>query len=185
MNVRSATPEDAPAIARVHVASWQAGYRGILPDEVLDDLSVAERSERWHGYLTDPDNDIRTLVACDGDEVVGFVSLVAESRDDDVGQGTAEIAALYVDPERWRRGTGRALMDAALEALRRTGATEAALWVLEGNDRGRAFYAAYGLTPDGARQASDVGAPEIRLRCALRTAAATVSGGESTDSSRR
>jgi len=41
--IRPATPEDARAIAEVHVASWRYAYRGLLPDDVLDRLSVEER----------------------------------------------------------------------------------------------------------------------------------------------
>ena len=40
--IRTATPEDARAIAEVHVASWRAAYRGVLPDTYLDRLSVDE-----------------------------------------------------------------------------------------------------------------------------------------------
>jgi hypothetical protein len=38
--VRPATPDDADAIASVHVRSWQAAYRGIVPDAMLDALSI-------------------------------------------------------------------------------------------------------------------------------------------------
>lgn len=33
MRLRPAQPEDALAVARVHVRSWQAAYRGLLPDD--------------------------------------------------------------------------------------------------------------------------------------------------------
>jgi hypothetical protein len=36
--LRPATPADAPALARAHVASWRAAYRGILPDAVLPEV---------------------------------------------------------------------------------------------------------------------------------------------------
>jgi GNAT superfamily N-acetyltransferase len=160
MEIRPATPEDARAIAGVHVRSWQAGYRGIVAGEVLDALSVEERTGLWDGFLTDPDNDIRTLVADDDGAIVGFVSFLHEARDDDL-DGVAEIPALYVDPSHWRRGVAMALMDAALA---RIGDRDVVLWVLEDNARGRAFYAGRGFTPDGARQRSGVDAPEIRLR---------------------
>ena len=31
------------AVARVHVRSWQVGYRGLLPDAYLDGLRAEER----------------------------------------------------------------------------------------------------------------------------------------------
>ena len=168
MEVRPATPDDARAIAAVHVRSWQSGYRGIIRDDVLDAITVDDRAAMWRGYLTDPDNEIRTLVAEDGGEVVGFVSFVAASRDDDAAPGVAEIPALYVDPARWRNGAGRALVDAALARLQAGGAAEVTLWVLEDNDRGRAFYAACGFRPDGAHRTNELGPEEIRVRRELR-----------------
>ena len=167
MEVRPARPDDARAIAAVHVRSWQAGYRGIIAGAILDAITVDDRERLWRGYLTDPDDEIRTLVAEQNGEVVGFVSLAAESRDDDAAPGVAEIPALYVDPARWRSGAGRALVEAALERLRAGGAAEVSLWVLEDNERGRAFYAACGFTADGARQTNELGPEEIRLRIEL------------------
>ena len=164
MQVKPATPNHAPGIARVHVASWQAGYRGILADDVLDALDKEERTLTWIRYLTDPDNEINTLVAEDDGGVAGFVSLIGVSRDEDAPPGVAEIPALYVDPPRWRTGVGRALMEVALAALVAAGANEVTVWVLEANERGRAFYAAAGFKPDGARdEVGESGAPEIRL----------------------
>ena len=35
LTIRREEPDDAEAIARVHMHGWQAGYAGIMPDEVL------------------------------------------------------------------------------------------------------------------------------------------------------
>jgi GNAT superfamily N-acetyltransferase len=170
MQVRPATPDDARAIATVHVRAWQAGYRGIIDDARLDALSVDEHEARWRGYLTDPSNPIRTRVT---PGVEGFVSIIARARDDDLDDTIAEIPAVYVDPAHWGTGVARALMAAALDELRRTtGAGAVVLWVLEQNARARAFYAAQGFTPDGARKPSPAGPPEIRLRAPLVSARA-------------
>ena len=34
--IRPATLNDAPEIARVHVASWRSTYQGLLPDDFLE-----------------------------------------------------------------------------------------------------------------------------------------------------
>lgn len=36
--IRKANLEDTMGIAQVHVHSWQATYRGQIPDEILDNL---------------------------------------------------------------------------------------------------------------------------------------------------
>ena len=39
-HVREATVADSAGIARVRIETWRAAYRGLVPQEVLDRLSV-------------------------------------------------------------------------------------------------------------------------------------------------
>lgn len=38
--IRKALPSDAQAIAQVHISSWQAAYRDLMPAEYLDALQA-------------------------------------------------------------------------------------------------------------------------------------------------
>ena len=38
MNLRPAVPDDAMAVARVHVRAWQAAYHGLMPEDYLAGL---------------------------------------------------------------------------------------------------------------------------------------------------
>ena len=67
--------------------------------------------------------------------IVGFAS-VGPSRDE---RGIGELYAIYVEPDQWSTGAGRALIERAEERLRHAYG-EATLWVLEDNPRARAFY---------------------------------------------
>ena len=168
--VRSATVGDAPAIAAVQVRSWRAGYRGILPEAVLAALSVLEREARWRTILDGDGDGGFTLVAAGRRErvVAGFCSIVLPSRDPDADERTGEVAALYVDPSRWRHGVGRTLLDEALARVPAGRWQRMTLWVLAGNERARRFYAAAGFHPDGATAAHAAsGATEVRLRTSL------------------
>jgi ribosomal protein S18 acetylase RimI-like enzyme len=168
--VRPARAGDARDVAAVHVRAWQAAYRGLVPDAVLDGLSRDARERRWRALLRAPDEDARTLVATGArGAVLGFCSTLAPARDDDAPAGTAEIAALYVDPPAWRTGIGTALLDAASTGLASDGWAAALLWVLAGNDAALGFYRARGFAEDGARRAGPVapdagGAPLPQLR---------------------
>lgn len=139
--IRSATVDDARAIAEVHVSSWQTAYRGIMPDTVLDALSVEEREHCWRKSLTEPAAD--TCVATNDDALLGWIS-VGTSRDDDAAATTAELWAIYVAPNHCGRGVGRALWNHAAHELRVRGFERVTLWVLEQNQAALAFYAALG-----------------------------------------
>ncbi len=168
--VRRAVRDDAPAIAEVHVDSWREAYRGLVPEEVLERLSVAERKRTWLELLSEPERRSFALVAEVAGRVEGFCHLATPSRDDDAGQRTAEIAAMYIAPARWRTGLGSRLMRTAMEELRGAGHQESTLWVLVENGRARAFYGTFGFRPDGAEVAHEgYGLTMVRLRASLTT----------------
>jgi ribosomal protein S18 acetylase RimI-like enzyme len=144
MQTTLAAVEDAPAIAAVHVRSWQAAYEPILKPEYLASLSIDARAGRWREILLAQEST--TLVVRDSGLVLGFVSH-GKCRDKDAPQDQGEIWALYAEPSAWRRGIGRELLGQALEHLRAGGFKAISLWVLSGNTRGRAFYEACGFKP--------------------------------------
>jgi len=132
----------------VHVASWRHAYRGLLPDDFLEKLSVDEREAQRLAWFADPTPRSGILVAEEAGRVVGFVTY-APSRDDDAGEETGEVPAIYVDPEVFGGGIGRALLEDAAAALREAGFARASLWVLERNERARHFYEKAGWRWDG------------------------------------
>ena len=152
--IRDATPEDARAIAEVHVASWRAAYRGLLPDDYLERLSVDEREVQRREHLDDPSGEWGTLVAEEDGHVVGFATY-GPSRDEDAPPGTGEVPAIYLDPALVGTGIGRDLFAEATAGLRHAGYGRATLWVLEGNERARRFYEKAGWTWDGATSTHD------------------------------
>jgi ribosomal protein S18 acetylase RimI-like enzyme len=145
--VRDATADDASLVARVHVRSWQAAYRGLIDDEHLDSLDQPARAEGWRRSIESGHGHV--LVALVHGEVVGFAAFLA-SRDDDAGPGCGEVSAIYLVPSVWDQGVGRVLMEEALAGLAAAGFTEATLWVLVGNERAVRFYERAGFRPDGA-----------------------------------
>ncbi|MEQ3554685.1 GNAT family N-acetyltransferase [Pseudonocardia nematodicida] len=151
MRVRRATVDDAGAVAAVHVRSWQVGYRGQLPDDLLDSLEAGQRVPRWTATLEATSWPARgVLVAEDpSGQPAGFASL-SPSRDGDQDSATTgEITSFYVAPRTWRHGVGRRLMRSALGEL---GAhyRRASLWVLSTNAPAIGFYEATGWRADGA-----------------------------------
>lgn len=156
--LRRATGADASAVAAMHVQTWQTAYRGIVPDPFLDSLDVASRAGRYSFDRVRP-GDPETWIAIAGDDVVGMVS-VGGGRDEDL-PGLGEVMALYVAPDRWRSGAGSALLAKAERLLTDAGFSEAFLWVLEDNARGRRFYETAGWDPDGRTKTVGIGGREL------------------------
>jgi GNAT superfamily N-acetyltransferase len=153
MILRPAVPDDAMAVARVHVRAWQVAYRGLMPDDYLDRLRAEDRAQRYDfasGEAARP----RTLVAVEADAILGFAT-ISPARDEDV-PGCGELCALYVEPGWWSRGIGRALASEARSELHRLGFAKAVLWVVAGNARAEQFYRADGWTPDGLHRARQI-----------------------------
>jgi len=167
VRVRHAIPQDASAIARVHVRSWQVAYRGLLDDAVLDRLSVEEREVMWRALLSEVGSGSGTLVAEVAAEIVGFCSLMTAGEEDG-GVTCCELAAIYVTPESYRQGIGSALLSRSLEHARSDGCGEMILWVLRDNRPARAFYQRFGFKPDGVEKwDAATGQVEVRLRATL------------------
>ena len=171
MDIRPARMQDVPEIAVVHVRSWQAAYRGLLPRAYLDGLDPGQRTGQWEQVLSAAGwSDGGTLVAEAGGRLSGFVSY-GPARDDDADSRRAgEIYAIYLMPAAWDQGIGRQLMTAALGRLGEAGFDQVTLWVLDSNARARRFYEAGGWLADGAAKRDDsFGVPmtEVRYRRSL------------------
>src|SRR5580658_5310835 len=150
MRVRVASSADARRIAEVHVRTWQAAYRGQVPDEHLDSLSVEERESTWFEILRGsnlPGSGV-FVIEDDNRAVVGFVGL-APSTDPDATSDTGEVGAIYVLREHWGAGYGSTLLEQATESLREAECSSATLWVLDSNARARSFYERARWVPDG------------------------------------
>jgi GNAT superfamily N-acetyltransferase len=153
MLLRKAEPEDAMAVARVHVRSWQTAYRGLMPDEYLDQLRPEDRAQQYDFRNNDPLQPF-TIVAVDSGNIHGF-GTTAPARDAEKA-GSGEIYALYVDPGQWGCGIGRSLMAAARARLVDQGFRTALLWVLAGNTRAERFYWRDRWEPDGTRRKEEI-----------------------------
>lgn len=162
--VRVASPEDAPAIAVIHVLTWQRIYRGIMSDAFLDSLHPGQREPMWQRVLSEGDGEVHVCSGPAG--IMGFSSAgpCRESPTD------AEVFAIYVHPDQWGRGCGWALFSESCTAMRRRGFEHLVLWVATENDQARAFYERAGMVPDGATKKESIGGvhvEETRYRLVL------------------
>jgi GNAT superfamily N-acetyltransferase len=136
--IRPAKVTDAGGMAFVHVRSWQETYRGLIPDEFLDNLPVERRAQKWMTTLANPDETYHlTFVAETKGKVMGFANYGRERGGDSEYQG--ELYAIYLLEEHQGRGIGRSLMQNVGDGLLAMGIESMLVWVLADNPT-RTFY---------------------------------------------
>ncbi len=151
---RLAIASDAPAIAKLHAESWRIAYRGMFPDEFLDNEAFDDRAKVWRERFADPEREARTLtiLAEREDDLVGFAHSII---DEDETYGTL-LDNLHVHPDAQRLGIGTRLMAETAGMLEAAGNTSSFyLWVLEDNAGARRFYEALGGNECGRGSVAD------------------------------
>ena len=128
ITLRPAVRSDAPAIGAVFDAAVRVSW------SYLDDLAARPMFtlKDWEQLVSDHQPPNALLVAVD--ETDGVVGYTAAHPED------GEMFLLFVHPAHAGRGIGRALLDAAHDALRAAGCTEAYLLVHEQNERALAVH---------------------------------------------
>lgn len=174
LTIRPATPNDAQAVARIRVQGWRFAYQGLISQDYLDSLSVAEDTERMRGYLSQfpwnsppsrsasvqgsSDGEKQSfMLAARGDAVLGFCGFSAvpdkayrPERAVPAGTMVGRLHSLYIDPDSLGQSIGHTLMNHALSTFAAWGCEHATLWVLEGNSRAISFYKRQGWQCTGA-----------------------------------
>ena len=148
--VREAHPTDAAGIARVHVDTWRATYRGIVPDDHLDSLTYEARERFWartlerlaaHRAAGEAHPGGLFVAEAPGRGVVGFAACGREATGDP--QYPGELYAIYVLDAWQGQGLGRRLARAVADRLAAAGLHAMLVWVLADNPM-RRFYEALG-----------------------------------------
>jgi ribosomal protein S18 acetylase RimI-like enzyme len=164
VRIRPATVADVDALVEIHRQARDTYYRGVVPDEELDD--PAEHAEMRAAYESRIPEPGRTVMCAEQDgAVVGFAALgppfepVVDADPQTVGQ----LFGLYVRPSHWDRRIGSRLHEESIRVWRGSGIATARLEVWDRNERARAFYVRRGWQPDGHRRPGPVDSGYIRL----------------------
>jgi len=145
VHVRRARPDDLQGMARVHVETWKTAYRGMVPDDRLDSLTVdSDIAGGFGSHLRQPPPGNAQFVAETAEgEVVGFAG-GGPAREPEPGY-TGELHSIYVLSAYQRRGVGSALAGEVVRHLLNTGHASMIVWVMEPSPY-RRFYERLGGT---------------------------------------
>ncbi len=159
--IKSASPEDADAIAALHTASWRIFYKDILPKNYLDNEIENERREYWQQKLSNlPQGDL-VLITRSGGALTGFIWL-ARNADPDYD---AMIEALHVHSRMQGKGIGTRLIADAVQRLLTGGVKSVCLRVFDANQQAVDFYQRLGGVADqrGFDYFAGANAPDTRI----------------------
>lgn len=133
-----ATPDDAAAIAALHAESWRNAYRGMLPDQYLDEEITAERAAFWKERFDAPARERGLILkATTQGTLDGFACVLLDVEP----AWGARLDNLHVRPQLKGQGIGHALFQAAREWIEKVAPAESMhLWVVEANHAARRFY---------------------------------------------
>lgn len=174
--VRAARASDAFGLARVQVASWQASLAGLVPDEVLTELSSEEAAgqfeSQWlEAIVSPPTSKHRVHVAYEpgAADLAGFAA-AGPATDEDLWPATdGELYELHVAPKLGDAGHDERLLHAVADTLAEDGFSAAVTWALAGDSARISFLEQAGWAPDGSRSNLDMGVkvPVVRLHTRL------------------
>ena len=135
VRVRPAEVEEVAEITRAYLASWRAGYEGLLAADVLDFEGGRRATYDWAAEVRAVSTHVGVAVAAD--VVLGVV----EASDPPGGsRDLPEITMLYVVPEYWGTGVASSLLANGVGWIRERGWETARLRVVERQARVRRFY---------------------------------------------
>ncbi len=147
MQIEQATIENSADIAKLHVSSWLAAYKDIVPAHVLEKQSAESQEEFWKKVLRKKPENVLVAVS-DTAEIIGFITFGPSQNDSRVG----EVHAIYARPDYFRSGVGRLMWESARQRLIRNGFQKIIAFVIRTNYPARRFYenVGFNLVPDSA-----------------------------------
>ncbi|WP_321886657.1 GNAT family N-acetyltransferase [Paraburkholderia bannensis] len=172
LTLRPATLADAPLLAAMHAASWQATYRQLLPAAFLESEVNAERAVYWRARMEAPGAQRRLVLIAElgapGAEPtpVGFVCVERQPE----SQWGVLLDNLHALPAHQGIGVGKRLMEAAQQWARQQGEGQLYLYVLDGNTPAIAFYERQGWEFSGSEPDRMGGVDITALRYVYRLA---------------
>lgn len=159
--IRYANIGDAKTLGEIHSKSWKVAYKGIVPDEILKNITIEKRQAYFEKALTEEWEE-DAIIFKDND-AVGLIC-IGKCRDVDKTHTCGEIWGIYLLPEYWNMGIGSELINWGINELKKRNYSKVILWVLEENTNARKFYEKVGFKHDGTVKEITIGKKLVEYR---------------------
>lgn len=153
--IRYANLNDSEILGKIHSESSQAGFKGIIPDNILNDtFSIDRRTKRFINELSV--GLPKTAIVFEENEPAGLISF-GSCRYGNNDKSWVEIWRAYVIQKFWGSGVSKELIEWGINEIIAENFKNIELWVLEKNLRARSFYEKVEFKYDNTFQVTDSG----------------------------
>ncbi len=136
INIRLIILEDCSKLSKLKREVWETTYRGIYPDEKLDNYDYVRNKKVFETYVN---NESKYLyVALDKEDIIGYIEFGAPNRAfEDFKQ---EIGLFYIKKEYQNKGIGKKLFKLAYDKIFITGVNKFFISCSKYNKNAIGFY---------------------------------------------
>lgn len=152
--IRYADISDSRILGQIHSQSWKVAYKGIVPDEILNNITTEKRQKYFEKALTEGWEEDAIIYR--DKKAVGLIC-IGKCRDTDIEGSYGEIWGIYLLPEYFSMGIGSKLINWGLDELRKRNYAKVTLCVLQNNSNARMFYEKIGFEHDGTVKEITIG----------------------------
>ena len=129
--IRKKERKDCADVAHVVTVAWNETYKGIVPDEFLNNLYTNEEKSAKNSYNNFNKKENHQYVLEVDNKVVGFVNV--GSSDETDYENCGEIHAVYIINGYKGHGYGKKLIDAGIQELKSMNFDKMVIGCLDGN----------------------------------------------------
>lgn len=137
LTIRKAKISDIEAISNVHYKTLQSTYRGLMPDDFMDERTFEDRVQKWNETF-ESDYEILLVAESDGN-IIGFCGGAKNEHEATKDKYRYELKKIYILKEYHGMGIGKMLVKEFVSKVKELGYNSLFLWVLASNPY-RRFY---------------------------------------------
>ena len=117
LSIRLANYSDCTILALLKKEIWETTYRGIYPDEKIDNYNYIENEKKFKDFVDNPKQHLYVLL--DNDKIIGYIEFGLPFRP--FNNYKQEIGLFYIKKEYQRTGIGKTLFYFAFNYIKNTG----------------------------------------------------------------
>lgn len=138
LEIRLLVEKEIDEMTELYVKSWRATYKGIIPDKILNTITVEKFNKIWKEYITKENNGI--FGAFENDVFLGFGAFTPDEEMED----TLYLDSLHIKDGYKGKGVGTKIINHLKEYAKEKGYKGVSVSIMSGNDRARNLYTKLG-----------------------------------------